>query len=68
MIYIGIKTTSDIPKNACSTELSHETQRGNVITQHWHVWIEEKPIPPTFGDELDIKKVKTINKLFKRFW
>lgn len=59
MKYIGIRSTSAIPKNAVSQSLASEERVHGRVVQYWHVWVpDDDAVPPLFNEDAEPNKQK----------
>ena len=70
MLYIGIRSTSEIPTTAVSTELDREEMVHGRLVRYWHVWVRDPDaIKPVFrpDEEPHPAKIRALDKFFE-FW
>lgn len=69
MKYYGIRSTSQIPKNAIHTDFAYEKKVNGKMVEYFHVWVKEDSIKNPFKDdeEPNRKKIKDMTKFFNDF-
>jgi hypothetical protein len=68
--YVGVQPSSYA--NSCTVvyqEFSHEAMHSGRMVQYYHMWIQDRENPtikPAFGENLNVKKIKELDKIFRK--